>query len=128
MMTDVPQTVSIIGILNPDHAGYFHGFYLETMSGVFPNVLERINVLLPAQINAGTVSINITSESALISANTTHQLDLIFDNPVPIGKVVWIKLPTGFRYLAQNCTILRPLLSLPNGNISILSLVTITYE
>lgn len=115
ILAHVPQTVSIVGVVNPDHAGFYQGFFLETMEGISPNILEKVIVLPPVRINPGSVTIHISSDSLLRSANTTHQLDLIFENSIPVGNKLWIKIPPGFRYLAYNCTFLRPLQAEPNS-------------
>lgn len=114
---NTPQVVTIIGVVNPDHAGFFQGFSLETMEGISPNIYEKVIVPKPIKIDPGSVIIQHTPESLLRAANTTHQFDLVFENEIPAGREIWIKIPPGFRYLAQNCTLLRPLQAQPEGKL-----------
>lgn len=117
MATGVFQVVSIIGVVNPEYAGVFKNFYLETIEGTSANVYERISVLNYIQINPGNVTLSIVSASNLLSLNTTHQFEFMFENDVPADGEVWIKIPPGFRYLAANCTLLRPIEAQPNGKL-----------
>jgi len=113
---NVTQTVTIIGVVNPDHSGFYRGFFLETMQDTFPNIYEVVNVLPPVKIDTGALTMAITSESLLRYVNTTHIIDIVFDDEVPSNNEVWIKIPSDFRYLAPNCTLLRPLQPLQAGN------------
>ncbi len=107
MTANVTQTVSVIGIVNPGHTGTFNGFSIETMQGLSPNILESLSVQSTVLVKAGSVTVNIASTSLYLVVNTTHQLNLLFENDVPAGSQIWIKIPPGFRYLAPNCTLIK---------------------
>jgi len=126
MSANVEQTVTVIGVMNPDHSGFFYGFSLETMADLSPNIIEKVVINPPVKIDAGYASIKVKSESVLRSANTTHQFDIIFNDRVISGNEVWLKIPPDFRYLADNCTFLRPLQAAVNSNILSFNLKLIT--
>lgn len=117
---DIPanqsQIVSIIGVVNPDHVGFFLGSFLETMEGLTPNILEKVLVNNPIQIVPGGITVEVISKDLLLAMNTTHQFNILFDDDVSASAEVWIKIPSGFRYLAPNCTLLRPLQPAPDSN------------
>lgn len=112
---NTPQVVTVLGVVNPDHAGFFQGFSLETMEGTSPNIIEKVIVPKPVRIDPGAITIRVTPESLLRAANTTYELDLVFENEIPAAREIWIKIPPGFRYLADNCTLLRALQPEKNG-------------
>ncbi len=116
MASSVPQTVSIIGIVNPSHSGFFLGSSLETMERLSPNILEKITVTSPIYVKPGSLSVNVKSTSLNLIVNTTHQFDILFENEVPMNSQVWIKIPPGFRHLAENCTLINDLPPRPNSN------------
>jgi len=116
MSANVTQTVSIIAIVNPSHSGFFFGSSLETMEGVSPNIMEKITVPSPIMVEPGSLTVNVHSASKYLAINTTHQFDLLFENDVPAGSQIWIKIPSGFRYLAPNCTLVRELQSQRDSN------------
>jgi len=116
MTANVTQTVSVIGIVNPGHTGTFNGFSIETMQGLSPNILESVSVQSTVLVKAGSVTVNIASTSLYLVVNTTHQLNLLFENDVPAGSQIWIKIPPGFRYLAPNCTLIKTLDAVSGGN------------
>lgn len=122
MATGVFQVVSIIGVVNPEYAGVFRKFYIETLEGTSANVYERIDVLNYIQISPGKVTLSIKSASTLLSLNTTHQFEMMFQNDIPSTGEVWIKIPPGFRYLKANCTLLRPIEAQPNSKSTYYSL------
>lgn len=109
MAPNTPHALSIIGVVNPNHAGIFQGFSIETMEGLSPNITEKVSILGSVKINPGSATLNIQSQSLYLTVNTTHIFDLIFDDDVPATGEVWFKIPPGFRYLAANCTLLRPI-------------------
>ena len=113
----VPQTVSIIGIVNPSHSGFFFGTSLETMEGVSPNIIEKVTVPNPIMVEPGSLTVNVHSASRYLAINTTHQFDLIFENDVPAGSQIWVKIPSGFRYLAPNCSLVRELQPQANSKV-----------
>lgn len=115
MDIDTWQVVSIIGVVNPEYSGFFRGFFLETFEGVSANVYEKVIVPNPVRIDPGSITVNVKSASLLLTTNTTHQFDLLFENEISLNGEIWIKLPPGFRYLAENCTLLRPLEAQPNS-------------
>ena len=119
MATGIFQVVSIIGVVNPEYAGVFRNFYLETLESTSANVYERISVPNFIQINPGLVTLSIKSASNLLALNTTHQFELMFENDIPATGEVWIKIPPGFRYLKANCTLLRPIEAQPNSKFSV---------
>jgi len=110
--------VDIIGVTNPNRAGYFEPFVIETYSGLTPKVIEQITVPGPYEVLPGSISIIRNSAGILRTQNTTHQLDIIFENSIPTGDQIWIKIPAGFRYRAANCTLLRPLTAAPDSSVS----------
>jgi len=109
------QVVTIIGVVNPEYSGFFTGFYLETLEKVSANVYEKIIVPGPVRINPGSITVDIKSASLLMTTNTTHIFDLLFEDDIKADGQIWIKLPPGFRYLAANCSLLRPLEPQPNS-------------
>ena len=117
MKASTTQTVSVIGIVNPGHTGAFNGFSIETMQGISPNILEKLSVQSTVLVQPGSVTVNIVSESLYLVVNTTHQLNLLFENDVPAGSQIWIKIPPGFRYLAPNCTLIKTLDALSGSNL-----------
>lgn len=119
MATGVFQVVSIIGVVNPEYAGVFKNFYLETLEGTSANVYERISIPNYIQISPGKVTLDIKSDSLLLSVNTTHQFEFMFENDIPADGQVWIKIPPGFRYLKANCTLLRPIEAQPDSKHSL---------
>lgn len=123
MAANATQTVVVIDILNPDHAGPFQGFYLETMEGLTPNIIESITIPGPVRIYPGSTIITVRSDSLLLAVNTSHYFDIRFENDVPASGQVWIQMPSGFRYKATNCTLLRPLQPQIGGNNLLLTFV-----
>jgi len=119
MATDIWHEVTIIGVVNPQISGFYRYFTLETMEGVTTNVKEFITAPTPIEISPGSITVGRVSGSILLMQNTTHQFDIIPENEIPDTAQLWIKLPAGFRYLAPNCTLLRPLAAAdPNGFVS----------
>ena len=118
MAANVSQTVSIVGVVNPEYSGYFQKFFLETMKDVTAHVYEKITVPNPIHILPGSIIVDVKSASNLMALNTTHQVDMIFEDDVKSDEEVWIILPSGFRYKDANCTLLRSLEpATPNGKI-----------
>ena len=115
MAANVSQSVVVIGVLNPDHSGPFQGFTIESMEGVSPNIYEKILIPGPIRIYPGGTIVTVRSDSLLLAMNTTHSFDIIFENDVPASGQVWLLIPSGFRYLAPNCTLPRPLQPQANG-------------
>ena len=109
MVTNIWHVVSIIGVVNPEYSGFFKGFYLETLQGVSSYVYERVAVPAPVHISPGSIHVAVRSASVLMTTNTTHVFDLLFEDDVPADAQIWIKLPPGFRYRTPNCSLLRPL-------------------
>jgi len=109
MVADEWHVVTIIGVVNPEYSGFFTGFFLETLEKVSANVYEKIVVPAPVRINPGSITVDIKSASLLMTTNTTHIFDLLFEDDIKADGQIWIKLPPGFRYMAANCTLLRPL-------------------
>lgn len=109
MLAGVPQILSIIGVVNPDHAGIFQGFSIEIMQGLSPNISEKITILGNVKIDPNSATLNIQSQSLYLTVNTTYIFNLIFNDDIPATGEVWFKIPPGFRYLASNCTLLRPI-------------------
>ena len=109
------HTVSIIGVVNPEYSGFFKGFFLETLQGVSSYVYERIGVPAPVHISPGSINVAVRSASLLMTQNTTHVFDLLFEDDVKSDAQIWIKLPPGFRYLTPNCSLLRPIEPQPNS-------------
>lgn len=109
------QVVSIIGVVNPEYSGFFKGFYLETLQGFSSYVYEQVNVPGPVHIYPGSINVAVRSKSLLMTTNTTHVFDLLFEDDVKSDAQIWIKLPPGFRYQATNCTLLRTIEPQTNG-------------
>ena len=76
--TSTQHMVDIIGVTNPNRAGYFEPFVIETYSGLTPKVIEQITVPGPYEVLPGSISIIRNSAGILRTQNTTHQLDIIF--------------------------------------------------
>ena len=123
MAANVSQTVSIVGVVNPEYSGYFLKFSLETMRDVTAYVYEKITVPKPIHILPGSITANVKSTSDLMALNTTHQFDILFEDDVRSNEEVWIILPSGFRYKDANCSLLRSLEpATPTGKILFISI------
>ena len=112
------QVVSIIGVVNPEFSGFFKGFYLETLQGFSSYVYEQVKVKNPIHISPGSINVAVRSASLLMTTNTTHVFDLLFEDDVKSDAQIWIKLPPGFRYLTPNCSLLRAIEPQLNGEVT----------